>query len=178
MIAPRSGTYSWRVALVFLLVASVFWLGGHSIRALIGNELLEPGTLELKTSVPPDAERMLYRLLAVTGIVVLVGYAVVLVSSLVVLLRGPWILRNNGWLLMSALLLYAFIPVEVFALTLDMKLIRLEFSSGAELSVFREVFLARAAALAGAPLVALLCYYTIIILAVFQPMTRRGSPTP
>lgn len=178
MSSPGSGTNSWRVALVVLLVASVFWLGGHSIRALIGNELLEPGTLELKTSVPPDAERMVYRLLAVTGIMVLVSYAVVLVSSLVVLLGGPWALRNNGWLLMSALLLYLFIPVEVFTLILDVKLIRLEFFSGADLSVFREAFLARAAALAGAPLVALLCYYTIFILAVFQPMTRRGSPTP
>jgi hypothetical protein len=60
-------------------------------------------------------------------------------------------------------------------MTLDARMIYHEFFTTAENRVFRELFLARVGALKGAPLVAMLCYYTIIVLAVFQPMKRTGA---
>ncbi len=69
----------------------------------------------------------------------------------------------------SAILLYVFVPVEVFTMVLDTRMILLEFTGGGSLEQWRELFLARVQALAGAPLVALLCYYTIVLLAAVQP---------
>jgi hypothetical protein len=77
--------------------------------------------------------------------------------------------------MMSAILLFVFVPVEVFVTVIDIRMILLEFVEGGSLPVFRELFLARISALAGAPLVAALCYYTIIALAVFQPFRRRSE---
>jgi hypothetical protein len=62
-------------------------------------------------------------------------------------------------------------------MVLDVRMVLLEFFGNGQLSQFRELFLARMQALAGAPLIAQLCYYTIIILAVVQPFRKQpGAP--
>jgi hypothetical protein len=158
---PRQPGLAWRLALVLLILGGMVWIGALHVRALIGNELLDIGTL---------TERMHDRLFAGTGILMISGYAAVLIAGAVFLARSPYRLRQHGWLMMSAILLYLFVPVEVYAMILDVRMILEEFSGGADPAVLRELFQARVGALAGAPFVALLCYYTIVVLAVFQPL--------
>ena len=166
----------WRASLLVLVIASIFWLGAVNIRAMIGNDMLKTGTLEFEQYIDPEAEREIFRLLSFASVVVMISYAVVLISGTVFLVTSPFRLRENGWLMMSAVLFYTFVPVEVFTLYLDGKMAYKEFFTTEGNAVFRELFLARVGALAGAPLVALLCYYTIIALAVFRPFTRTSRP--
>lgn len=165
----------WKTALFVLAVAGIVWLGAVNVRAIIGADLLKTGTLEFESYLPPDAEREIFRLLSFTSLVVLGSYAITLVASAVFLAASPFRLRENGWLLMSAILFYVFVPVEIFTLVLDAQMVYNEFFTTAENSVFRELFIARVAALAGAPAVASLCYYTIIGLAIFRPFTRKDA---
>jgi hypothetical protein len=162
----------WRCALSVMLVGSVFWLGGFVIRATIADDLLIPGTMQFDNAIPPAVERHLYRVLAGTAIPMVGGYLVVLISSVIFLRTSPLRIREHGWLMMSALLLYMFIPVEVFAMRYDVRMIIMEFFSGGDLETLREIFLARVGALAGTPFIAMLCYFTIFVLAVFQPFRR------
>jgi hypothetical protein len=166
----------WRVSLFILVVASIFWLGAVNIRAMIGNDMLKTGTLEFEEIIDPEAEREIFRLLSFASVVIIISYAVVLISGTVFLLTSPFRLKENGWLMMSAILFYAFVPVEAFTMYLDGKMAYWEFFTTNGNDVFRELFVARVAALAGAPVVALLCYYTIIALAVFRPFTKRSLP--
>ncbi len=161
---------AWRLALVVVILGGVVWIGALHVRALIGNELLDFGTLTVNTTLPPAVERMLYRLFAGTGILMISGYTAVLIAGAVFLVRSPYALRQHGWLMMSAILLYLFVPVEGYVMVLDIRMILMEISGSADPAVLRELFQARVGALAGAPLVALLCYYTIVVLAVFQPL--------
>jgi len=166
---------TWRIALLILLISGIFWLGAASARIIIGNTLLQTGTLNFEEYISPDAEREMFRLLSMVSFVVICSYIVVLASSVVFLATMPFKLRENGWLMMSALLFYLFVPVEIFTMVLDGKMIYLEFFTTAEKEAFRELFIARVAALAGAPLIASLCYYTIIGLAIFQPLKKRSA---
>jgi hypothetical protein len=166
-----------RVALFILTVSTVFWLGGINIRALIGNDMLKTGSLEFEEYLAPEAEREIFRLLSFASVVIMISYAAVLSSGSVYLLATPLRLKENGWLMMSAILFYAFVPVELFTMYLDARMVYMEFFTTAGNDVFRELFLARVAALAGAPAIALLCYYTILGLAVFRPLTRPSRRT-
>ena len=166
---------AWRGALFVFVIASIFWLGAANIRILVGNTLLQTGTLNFEEYLAPDAEKEIFRLLSIISLVAISGYAVSLVSSLVFLATMPLKLREHGWLMMSAILFYLFVPVEAFAMFLDGKMIYLEFFTTADRQIFRELFIARVAALAGAPFIAGLCYYTIIGLAIFQPMKKKMS---
>ncbi len=166
---------SWRIALFILGISGIVWLGATNIRTLIGSDLLEPGTTRLLEYIAPDAEREIYRLLSMTAIVTMISYLVVLVSGAVFLARSPWKFKENGWLVMSAILLYVFVPVELFCISLDAQMVYLEFFTAEGNTAFRELVLARIGALSGAPFVALFCYYTIVALAVFQPLKRAPA---
>jgi hypothetical protein len=163
---------AWRVALTVCVFSSILWLGGVHFRMLLANDLLKSGSLEIVEYIPPEAEREVYRLISVTSTMILPCYAMAVISGLIFLAASPYRLREHGWLMMSAILFYLFVPLEIFTMTLDVRMIYHEFFTTADNRVFRELFLARVGALKGAPLVAILSYYTIIVLAVFQPMKR------
>ena len=166
----------WRVSLFVLAVASIFWLGAVNIRAMIGNDMLKTGTLEFEEYLDPEAEREIFRLLSFASVVIIISYAIVLISGTVFLLTSPFRLKQHGWLMMSAILFYTFVPVEAFTMYLDGRMAYKEFFTTDGNNVFRELFVARVSALSGAPVIALLCYYTIIALAVFRPFTKTSPP--
>ena len=174
-MSPGKSALTWRLSLFMLIFAAIFWLGASSIRVIIGNVLLETGTLEFEEYLPPDAEREMFRLLSIVSLVVISSYVGVLISSIVFLVSQPFPVRENGWLMMSALLFYLFVPVELFTMYLDARMIYLEFFTTADRVELRELFIARVAALSGTPFIALLCYYTVIGLAVFQPLRRTKT---
>jgi hypothetical protein len=167
----------WRGALIVIALGALLWLGSVHARALLANDLLVPGTLTLDRSVLPAVERHVYHQLAVQAIAMIPGYLLVLMGSIVFLARSPFRLKEHGWLMMSSILLFIFVPVEVFTMVLDVRMVLLEFFGNGDLAAFRELFLARASALAGAPLIAQLCYYTILVLAAVQPFRKQsGAP--
>jgi hypothetical protein len=171
-MSPGKSARTWRVSLFTLIVAAIFWLGASSSRVIIGNSLLQTGTLEFEEYLAPDAEREIFRLLSITSLLAISSYVGVLISSIVFLITKPFPLKEHGWLMMSAILFYLFVPVEIFTMYLDARMIHLEFFTTAERGAFRELFIARVAALSGTPLIAMLCYYTVIGLAVFQPFRK------
>ena len=171
--ATQANSTIWRVALFVFIVSSTLWLGSAYVRAMIGNELLKFGTLTFEEYIAPDAEREIFRLLSLASLSVIGWYVVALVSSIVFLLSCPFILKEQGWLTMSAILFYLFVPVEAFTMYLDGKMIYTEFFTTADNQAFRELFIARIGGLAGTPFIATLCYYTIMALAVFQPLKKR-----
>lgn len=167
----RSGL--WRLWLFLLVLSAIIWLGGVNVRAIVGNDLLKPGTLEFEEFMAPEAEREIFRLLSMTSLVIIVSYGVLLISSILFLASSPYRMKDHGWLMMSAILFFVFVPVELFTMYLDGKMIYQEFFTTADNQSFRELFVHRMGALKGAPVVALLCYYTIIGLVTFQPFRRK-----
>jgi hypothetical protein len=163
----------WRFWLFLLVCSGIIWLGGVNARAIIGNDLLRTGTLEFEEFISPEAEREIFRLLSMTSLLIIASYCVLFVSSILFLASSPYSMKEHGWLLMSAILFYLFVPVEAFTMYLDGKMIYQEFFTTVDNVVFRELFVRRMGALKGAPVVALLCYYTIIGLVVFQPFRKK-----
>lgn len=163
-----------KASLFLLIVSSTIWLGAVNVRAVIGNELLVFGTLEFKQNLDAELEREVFRLISLSSLIVIGGYLSTFVSAVVFARTTPLRLKQNGWLMMSALLFFIFSPVEFYTLFLDWRMIALDFFSNPTLTEFRVLFIHRLAALAGVPIIALLCYYTIIGLAVWQPMKKQN----
>ena len=171
----REPSLAWRISLFSFVIACIFWLGAVNIRAIIGNDMLKIGTLEFEEYLASEAEREIFRLLSFTSLVVIISYIVALISSIVFLATSPLRMKEHGWLLISAILFYLFVPVELFTMYLDGEMIYQEFFTTADNNVFRELFIARVGALAGAPFIATLCYYTIVGLAIFQPLRKKQT---
>ena len=75
--------------------------------------------------------------------------------------------------MVSAILVYAFAPVEIYTMVLDVRMWLLDVSGSNDLVEFRKLFIHRLAALSGVPMIALLSYYTAIVLVIFRPLERH-----
>ena len=102
------------IALFALLLSGAFWLGGLNVRAAVGFDLLQVGTLEFKPNIHPYVERAVYSLLAQSSLILGTSYVICWISSVVYLTTCRLSLRQNGWLVVSAILFFVLTPVEIY----------------------------------------------------------------
>jgi hypothetical protein len=178
----RSLTY--RIGMTVFTVAGVLWLGGIVYRALIANELFIPGTLDFDPAIMPAQESMLYQLIAASSLVVIIAYGVAIISAILVYRSIPLRSKDHGWLMMAAILIFMFVPVELFTAYLDVRFILLwegtrdqiaQHGLEAFLDVRSELQATvshRIGALSGLPVMAVFCYLTALVVMIWQPMRR------
>ena len=159
-----------KISSVILIIAAIVWLGGLNIRAMVGFDMLQMGTLDFKPNIHPYVERTVFSLIALSSIVIDIAYGIVWLTGILWLKTTKLSMRKNGWLMMSAILFYMFTPVEVYTIILDLKMWYLDFLGSNDLVEFRKLFIHRLGALSGVPMIAILSYYTIIVLAIFRPL--------
>ncbi|MDI6766798.1 MAG: hypothetical protein QME52_08260 [Bacteroidota bacterium] len=164
-----------KIALLVVTITSIIWLGGINIRTIIGFDLLQTGTLDFKPNIHPYVERTVFGLIAQSSILINIAYIILWISGIIFLRTTHLNLKENGWLMICAILFYIFTPVEIYTMILDFRMWYLDFLGSSDLVEFRKLFIHRLGALAGVPMIALLCYYTAIAIATFQPMRRMKS---
>ena len=164
-----------KIALIVIIISTIFWLGGINVRAIVGYYLLQFGTLDFKPMIHPYVERAVFSLVVQSSIIIDLAYICLWLAGLIFLRTTNLKLKENGWLLMCAILFYMFTPVEIYAMVLDFKMWYLEFIGSEDLVEFRKLFIHRLGALSGVPMIALLSYYTAIVIAVIQPLKKRIS---
>lgn len=166
-----------KIALLVVIVTSIIWLGGINIRAIIGFSLLQVGTLDFKPYIHPYVERVVFGLIAQSSILINIAYIVLWISGIIFLKITHLNLKKNGWLMICAILFYIFTPVEIYTMVLDFRMWYLDYLGSNDLVEFRKLFIHRLGALAGVPMIALLCYYTAIAISIFQPLQKINSTT-
>jgi hypothetical protein len=164
-----------RISLFILIVSAIFWLGGINVRFFIGNQLLNYDEFNFRTSIPPDEENQIFKMISDSSLLIMIAYPVVLVSAIIFLRSSKINLRENPWLLMCAILFFVFVPVELYTSYIDLKFILLFNKRPANHDMLLELFGERIGFLRGVPWIAVMCYYTIIWLAVFKPMKKSLS---
>src|SRR5437773_3145009 len=99
-------TRTAKISFLILCLGAMCWLGGINIRAMVGFNLLQPGTLDFKSNIHPYVERTVFGLIAQSSVVVNYAYVAVWISGIIFLRSTSLRLKDNGWLMMSAILFY------------------------------------------------------------------------
>ena len=163
---------SAKIWLFLLIVGTIFWLGGINVRFIIGNDLLNYDEFSFRTSIPTDEENMIFKLLSYTSVLIMISYLVVLVSAIIFLKKCKIIFKENPWLLMCSILFFAFVPVEFYTTYLDIKFYQLFLEHPPNHDGLLKLFGERIGFLKGVPWIAVLSYYTIILIAVIKPLKK------
>ena len=145
-----------KISLFLLIVASVFWLGGINVRFFIGNQLLNYDEFNFRTSIPPDEENQIFKMISDSSLLIMIAYAVVLTCAIIFMKNCKINLRENPWLLMSALLFFAFVPVEIYTSYIDIKFMLLFDKRPANHDRLLELFGERIGFLRGVPWIAVM----------------------
>lgn len=161
------------ITVFIMCIAALCWLGGINVRAMVGFDLLQMGTIEFKPNIHPYVERTVYSLLAQSSVVINIAYIVLWFATVVFLRVTSIRIRENGWLMMSAIIFFVFTPVEIYTMVLDIRMWLLDHVGSNDLVEFRKLFIHRLAALSGVPMIALCSYYTVIGFVVFRPLRAR-----
>lgn len=109
------------------------------------------------------------------SLLIMFAYPVVLISAIWFMKSCKINLRENPWLLMSAILFFVFVPVELYTSYIDLKFMILFNQRPANHDRLLELFGERIGFLRGVPWIAVMSYYTIIWLAVFKPMKKTAA---
>lgn len=158
--------------LTLLAIAGIVWLGAINIRGIIGNDLLNYDEFNFRTSIPPDEENWIFRMISHSSMIILGAYIVVLFSSIMFLVKAKMNLRENPWLLMCCILFFAFVPMEVYTSYLDIKFYMLYLKNPPVHDELLKIFGERIGFLKGVPWIALFSYYAAIIIAIYKPMKK------
>lgn len=163
-----------KTSLFLLITFGVIWLGGITVRFFIGNQLLDYDEFNFRVSIPPDEENQIFKMISDASMIIMISYTIVLASSIVFMKTCKINLRENTWLLMCAMLFFVFVPVEIYTSYLDMKFMMLFDKRPANHDELLKLFGERIGFLRGVPWIAVMSYFTIIWLSVFQPMKKTA----
>lgn len=158
--------------LVILFLSAIVWMYASSMKHYESGLMLKFGTVEFVEHFDPVSERADYHSIAENSVIAFVSYIIVLLAGIGFVVTTRRSFKRDGWLLMSAILLFAFVPVELYCYWLDWKIVGLNYWGNWPLDEFRKALLIRLTALAGLPFIAQLCYYTIPIFIIFKPLQK------
>lgn len=166
-----------KAKLFFLLLclSAAVWLMLIVLKNIEIGGLVEFGTIQFRNGLTVEQEQATYATLVEYSAIALVAYPLTIFSAAGYIMTTHRSVKREGWLLMSAILLFVFIPVELYCFWLDWKLIGLQYWGEWSVEEFRKAFLNRITALAGLPFIAQLCYFTIPILIIFKPLQKKES---
>ena len=158
--------------LFLLILSAIVWLGAINVRVIIGGELLNYDEFDFRTSIPPDEENMIFKLISSASIVIMIAYFFTFISAIFFMKTCKINLKQNTWLLMCAILFFVFSPVEFYTSYLDLKFTLLFVSNPPNHDELLRLFGERIGFLKGVPAIAVLSYYTIIGIAIFRPLKK------
>ncbi|MEO8664225.1 MAG: hypothetical protein ABI462_01920 [Ignavibacteria bacterium] len=164
-----------KISLFILTVSAIFWLGAINVRFFIGNQLLNYDEFNFRTSIPPDEENQIFKMVSDSSLLIMLSYPIVLISAIVFLKTSKINFRQNPWLLMSAIFFFVFVPVEIYTSYIDLQFIILFNNRPANHDRLLELFGERIGFLRGVPWIGVMCYYTIVWLAVFKPLKKTAE---
>ena len=174
-----------RVALFVMVVGGIFYLGGSVARGIIGNDLVEIGTLKFRQDIPFDAEKEIYNLLARTSLLIIFGYFLALIGFVTFLSKSRLRMKDHPNALMAVILFAVFIPIEFYTSYLDLRFFfsyvdfQLQLFLGADPGPLRDemrrLFVERVSGVGGLSVIAMLSYYSAIAALIFRPIRTNKN---
>jgi len=158
-----------KIFLFLFIVSASVWQYAQGTKGFHVGELFTFGTIEFRAGLDPGMERSSYASYAEHAVIAYIAYPFVLLTAAGFLRTTRRSVKEDGWLLMSAILLFMFVPVELFCFWRDWKIVGLHYWGDWPLEEFRKAVLLRVTAMAGLPFIAQLCYYTIPLVLLFKP---------
>lgn len=164
-----------KIFTVLFYITFMLFLGSVIVKNVQIMSIIEFGTTDFRQSLSIEKELGSYHTFSQYSLYIYILYPAVIFAAIGFLRTTQRKIKKEGWLLICSILLFLFVPVELFCFWLDWKIIGLNYWGEWPVEEFRKAFSIRLTALAGLPFVAQLCYFTIPIFIIFKPLQKQNS---
>ena len=149
--------------------------GAINVRFIIGNQLLLYDEFLFRTAIPPDEENVIFRMISYSSILIFFAYIFTFISAIFLIKNVKVNFRENPWFLVCIILFFVFSPVEFYSSYLDYKFFMLYLHNPPTHDEQLKIFGERIGLLKGVPWIAMVSYYTIIFISIFQPLRKTAE---
>ncbi len=175
MIMDKINKFS-RIILVLLLVSGVIWIGSSITRMMTTYYLFQGTQFELNYFVNDSNLESLLLLIAPAVTITTVSYLSFLFFFFLFLILSKLKPKTHGWLFISSVLVILTAPFELFLIyKFDYPYLTSAFGTGFDAQKILADIISRFTILGGFSFVELLCYFVILVLFVFQPLTMKRN---
>lgn len=113
----------YRIPLTLFSVGYLFWLGGTLVRSIIAFSVFEPSsTQSLVRQVSNDILMQSVYLYSATSLYTIISYLISLFGAVLLLIKSKEYFKANGWLLMSFILFFSTLPINLIFIYFDIRL--------------------------------------------------------
>ncbi|WP_337865569.1 hypothetical protein [Ignavibacterium sp.] len=167
-----------KILLSITLASGTLWLGSYTTKLISLYHLFEldaSNILTLKSNLQNvDLKPVIFELLPVLSIS-LISYLIFVVFAILILFVLKISLKENGWLFVSLMIVITCLPFEIILSLKDYKIITMIINDYNNTNEIIEIIKSRITMLSSFPLVSLILHYSIFILFVFKPLTKKSK---
>lgn len=167
-----------KISGIFLSIsalACILWMGGYLVRMFLTYQLFDETLTTYKPYVNEQNINGILITLNPSIVSTFILYIIFIVFFILFILTARLSLKQNGWLFIITILVIVTVPFELYLMTIDYRIFMPVNSGTFNSSEIIALIIKRFKILGSFPLIELLCYFAIIILAIFKPMTREKT---
>ncbi len=161
------------ILVLLISISGLFWFGGTLFRGVVSFRLFEPLSLIVRSELTAEAIEQTLLIIGLINLYVLPAYIIFIILYLIFLIYSDIKLKENGWFFISTLIIFLFLPMEIYLGTLDVKFTILVYTQDFSLNQGLSLLIQRISALSGLPAIALFSYFSIIYLIIFRPLKTK-----
>uniref|UniRef100_A0A7V2ZJS2 Uncharacterized protein n=1 Tax=Ignavibacterium album TaxID=591197 RepID=A0A7V2ZJS2_9BACT len=169
-------SFTSKVLLVLTIAAGALWLGSYTVKLFSFFNLFDldqNNSLILKsTLVDADLRLVIFGFLPVLTISIS-SYFAFIIFGIAFLFTSRINLKSNGWLFISLLIVLICLPFEAYLSIKDFNVIKMIIDNNINSSEAIEILKNRITVLSSFPIVSLILHYSLFVLFVFKPLTKK-----
>lgn len=160
-----------KIVLYICILSGVLWLGSYAARLTLIYQLFQGNDFTLKSVF--DNQNLPGIFITINSVAILnaILFAIFIISFLMFLIFSHVKLKDNGWLLISSIIIILTIPFEIFLMSIDYKIFSIIQSGNVNTKLILDYTISRFKILGSFPIIEILCYFSIIYLILFKPLT-------
>jgi hypothetical protein len=156
-----------------MCLSGAVWLGSYITRLFVTYRIFQENDFVLKEYISQQNLNEIFITLKPAFLTSLILYTVFFVSFIVFLSTAKINLKHNGWFFIITIIIFFTFPFEAYLMNIDYKIVLLLSSNNFNSNEILSFIIERLKVFGSFPLVEIFCYFAIIFLIIFQPLTKN-----
>jgi hypothetical protein len=154
-------------------LSGAIWLGSYIARLSITFDLFQGNDFVLRNNLTPQTfSDILFNLVPAYWLT-LISYVIFFIFFILFLTSAKLGFRNNGWLFIITIVILLTFPFEAYLMVIDFKTITLLTGNSLNPEELLNLIIKRFKFFNSFPIIEIFCYFAVIFLIIFQPLTKN-----